>query len=65
MSEKNQGLQHREESGRSRQMLANANLLKIPFFTFFDKSYLEKRHCITIENISNKKMQLKQLKLVL
>ena len=33
-------------------LLANADLLKISVFIFFDKTYLQKPHCIMIQNIS-------------
>ena len=45
-------------------LLANADLLKISFFIFFDKTYLEKPECIMIENTSINKMYL-QLRFVL
>ena len=45
-------------------LLANADLLKISFFIFFDKTYLEKPQCIMIENTSINKMYL-QLRFVL
>ena len=38
-------------------LLANADLLKISsVFIFFDKTYLQKSHCIMTENISSNKM---------
>ena len=37
-------------------LLANADLLKISVFVFFDKTYLQKPHCIMIENTSSNKM---------
>ena len=45
-------------------LLANADLLKISFFIFFDKTNLQKSHCIMIENTSINKMYL-QLRFVL
>ena len=36
-------------------LLPNAELLKISVSTFFDETYLQKPHCITIENISSNK----------
>ena len=42
----------------------NPDLLKIFVFIFFDKTYLQKPHCVTIENISSNKKQL-QLRFVL
>ena len=45
-------------------LLANADLLKLSFFIFFDKTYLQKPHCIMIENTSINKMYL-QLRFVL
>ena len=37
-------------------LLANADLLKVSVFIFFDKTYLQKSYCIMIENISSNKM---------
>ena len=37
-------------------LLANADLLKISIFIFFDKTYLQKPHYIMIENISSNKL---------
>ena len=36
-------------------LLVNADLLKISFFIFFDETYLQKPHCVVIENISSNK----------
>ena len=36
-------------------LLANADLLKISVFIFFDKTYLQKPHCVMIKNISSNK----------
>ena len=36
-------------------LLANADLLKISNFIFFDKAYLQKPHYVMIENISSNK----------
>ena len=43
--------------------MANADLTKISVFIFFDKTYLQKPHCIMIEYISSNKTQL-QLRFV-
>ena len=43
--------------------MANADLTKISVFIFFDKTYLQKPHCIMIEYISSNKAQL-QLRFV-
>ena len=37
-------------------LLTNADLLKMSVFIFFVKTYLQKPHCIMIENISSNKM---------
>ena len=36
-------------------LLLIADLLKISAFIFFDKTYLQKPHCVAIENISSNK----------
>ena len=36
-------------------LLANADLIKISVFVFFDKTYLQKPHWIMIENITSDK----------
>ena len=36
-------------------LLANADLQKISAFVFFDKTYIQKPHCVMIENISSNK----------
>ena len=36
-------------------LLANANLRKISVFIFFDRTYLQKPHCVMIENMSSNK----------
>ena len=43
--------------------MASADLTKISVFIFFDKTYLQKPHCIMIEYISSNKTQL-QLRFV-
>ena len=62
MPEKNQGYDTGEDERGSRQwimtinfLLTNADLLNISVFIFFDKTYLQKPHGITIENISSSK----------
>ena len=45
-------------------LLPNADLLKISVFIFFDETYLQKPHCVAIENIPSNKTQL-QLRFVL
>ena len=36
-------------------LLANADLLKISIFIFFDKTYLQKPQCVMAENIPSNK----------
>ena len=36
-------------------LLPHAELLKISVFAFFDETYLQKYHCVMIENISSNK----------
>ena len=40
---------------RKMDYLGNADLLKKSVFIFFNKTYLQKPHCVTIENISSNK----------
>ena len=35
--------------------LVNANLLSIPVFILLDKTYLQRLHCITIEDVSTER----------